>query len=109
MFYLGAYQGKSCYHSAMSKVDIEKLAELARIDVPEDKRAELEEDIEKILEYVEQIQDVAAELPDTPEASEHHNVLRDDINPHEPGKYSEEILKEVPERKGDYVKVKQIL
>ncbi len=37
------------------------------------------------------------------------NVMREDSNPHESGKYTETLLKAAPQREGQYVKVKKIL
>jgi Asp-tRNA(Asn)/Glu-tRNA(Gln) amidotransferase C subunit len=44
-----------------------------------------------------------------PEAGEHRNAFREDENPHETGKYTESIIKNAPEKEGNYVKVRKIL
>ncbi len=37
------------------------------------------------------------------------NVMREDTNPHESGKFSEAILKNAPSREENYLKVKKIM
>jgi aspartyl-tRNA(Asn)/glutamyl-tRNA(Gln) amidotransferase subunit C len=88
--------------------DIKKLAELSRIEVPEEELKELAGDIESILEYISQIQGVAsAEI--IPEAGEHRNIMREDGTPHESKKHTETLLKAAPKREEGYVKVKKII
>ena len=102
--------------------DIEKLAELARLEVPASEKETLRKEIDSILEYVGQIRE-ATNLNSTKvkpsssesegltlvEKSDARNVLREDANPHESGIYTEFLLMEVPHREGNYVKVKKIL
>ena len=82
----------------IKKEDIKKLAELARIEVNEKETKSLAKDIEAILEYVKQVRDVSVV-----------NVFREDANSHESGIYTDALLSAVPERDGQYVKVKKIL
>jgi len=102
----------------MDKKDIEHLAKLSRIEIPEEEKESLSKDLENILGHVGQIQSASASLGRDGEvtgektkktAGKLRNVMREDKNPHEPGIYTEKILKEAPEREGDYVKVKKIL
>ena len=88
--------------------EIEKLAELSRIEVPEDEKKALASDIEAILEYISQIKEVASVEP-SPEVGEHHNIMREDGKPHESGKYTKAILDGAPKKEGSYLKVKKIL
>jgi len=92
----------------MELSDVQKLAELARIDMTEEEKAEILHDMQEILGYVEQIAEVATEEKAV-EPGEHRNVMREDENPHESGAHTEEILKEVPEKQNGYIKVKSIL
>ena len=90
--------------------EIEKLANLARIKLSSSEKKGLGKDIESILEYVSGIQKVSSPVSDKkPDSSELINVMREDGQPHESGLYTEKILSEVPQREGDYVKVKKIL
>ena len=91
----------------LSIKDVEKLAELARIDIPEDEKESLRREVDAILGYVGDIQKVAGQV--VGEVPEHRNILREDANPHLPGEFSKELLEEAPRREGDYVRVKKIL
>lgn len=89
------------------KVDVKALAQLARLDVPEEELAKLEKEIPSILAFVETIQKTTA-------SSEHkgegpHNVMRPDENPHESGAYTESLLSAAPAREGDRIVVKQVI
>jgi len=88
--------------------EIEKLAELSRIEVPEGEKKDLARDIESILEYISQIQEVASVEPE-PEVGTHYNIMREDGTPHESKLHTETLLEAAPKREGDYVKVKKIL
>lgn len=92
----------------MELKDVKKLSELARIDISDGEAEELLKDMSSILGYVGEIKEAAGEGV-SPEAGELRNVMREDGNSHEPGKYSGEILAEVPKTEKEYVKVKQIL
>lgn len=91
----------------MTQVDVKALAKLARLDVADDELAKLEEEIPAILGFVEQIQKVSAEIGHpTPE---HHNVLRDDSNPHESGIHTRTLIDAAPGQKNDHIVVKQVI
>jgi len=109
--------------------DIEKLAELARLEVPQEEKETLRKDINSILQYVGQIQDIHEKVASiaSPTSSTQssapsmvslsvqenpsliHTVLREDANPHEANLYTEALLREVPKHERGYVKVKKIL
>lgn len=109
----------------IEKKDIEKLAALARITVPEGEIEKIREDIGAILDYVSQIND--ANLSAGPRAggvggagvdggaggggynSGVKNVLREDGVPHESGKFTEALLAQAPKTEKGYIKVKKIL
>ena len=75
-----------------------------------DKEAEsLSGEISSILEYVGQVKSVVGDQTDGIEMGPAANVLRDDINPTEPGTYSKALTAEFPDKEGDYLKVKKIL
>lgn len=92
----------------LEQKDIAKLAALARIDISSEEQKSLLAEIQSILKYVEQVQDVkAAEGPR--EAGAHRNVMRGDTNPHESGIHTDMLLAEAPGTENGYVKVKKIL
>ncbi len=92
----------------MNIQDVEKLAQLARIDMSEEEKIELLKDLQSILGYMDKIQAVTMDLGE-PTAGELKNVMREDANPHEAGVYTERILASAPEAENGYIKVKQIL
>ncbi len=88
--------------------DVKKLAALARIDIPDAELGRFTKEFDSILAYVGQLE--ALELPKGKEAKPVlRNVMREDGEPHESGKYTESLAKQFPERDGDYLAVKQII
>lgn len=88
--------------------DIEKLAKLARIELTDTEKEKFASELESILGYVSQIQEVATE--DKPaEVGGVFNVLREDSDPTESGTYTEKILAEAPDTQDGFVKVRKIL
>ena len=92
----------------IKKEDIEKLAELSRMEVSEKEVDKFSKDIEAILEYVDELKEIVAEEP-VREAGTLRNVMRADEKPHEKGLYTEALLNAAPDREKNYFKVKKIL
>jgi len=94
----------------MSKdIDIENLAQLARIDI-DNKRAEsLKDSIADILDYVESVEEVAVDNEGEPEVGPVHNVMRADENPHDPDKYRDQLRAEASQTDNDFIVVPPIL
>jgi aspartyl-tRNA(Asn)/glutamyl-tRNA(Gln) amidotransferase subunit C len=91
-------------------IDIENLANLARIDISDKQADELADSISDILEYVDSVEEVAGDdNGDGPHVGPVHNVLREDKNPHEPGAYRDQLLAEAPDTEGGNVVVPPIL
>jgi len=92
----------------IQKEDVLKLAQLARIETTEAEADELAGDLDHILEYVGQVNslDLSDEKEQTGPVL---NIMREDVDPHESGVYTEDLLAAAPEREGDYFKVKKIL
>lgn len=90
----------------MSSVDIRKLAALARLDVSDEEITKLTHEIPAILAFVETVQKVAGSAG-VPDATQ--NVMRDDTHAHEPGKYTDDLLKAAPQVKNGKVVVKQVI
>ncbi|HEY4511877.1 MAG TPA: Asp-tRNA(Asn)/Glu-tRNA(Gln) amidotransferase subunit GatC [Candidatus Paceibacterota bacterium] len=87
---------------------VEKLATLSRIALSPEEKASLRKDMEAILGYVGEIQKAGVK-EESPKAGIVRNVLREDVNPHESGAYTEDLLRAAPKREDGYVKVKKIL
>lgn len=107
----------------IERKDVEKLAALARITIPENEIEKVRTDIDAILAYVDQIKEAndlaAGNMGDNKNASVptglHNyasvikNVMREDGEPHESGKYTDALLKSAPKTADGYIEVKKIL
>ncbi len=86
--------------------DVENLAELARIELSEEEKKEILSDMESILEYVKQIEEV--EVDDIKTENDLTNVWREDKS--EQRDFSRElIISQFPDSKDGFLKVKKIL
>lgn len=92
----------------MTKEGIEQLARLARLRLSAEEAEHYAHDFDSILGYVDAVSEIAAEER-APIVGPVANVLRDDVETHEPGVFTEAVLSAAPERKGQYVQVKKIL
>jgi len=88
--------------------DVEHLAGLARIAIPDTEKEILRNDLEGILAYVSQIKEGEMSTEKS-EIGVLRNVMREDKNPHEGGLFTEDILAGAPSRQGNRVQVKKIL
>ena len=95
----------------MSKItadDVRKVAKLARLDLPEDTIATYTVQLERILDYVDQLQAVDTEgvLPTT-RAEEVVNATREDTVV--ATDVRQDLLDQAPQREGDFFRVPKIL
>jgi len=94
--------------SRITAEDVRKVAQLARLDLPEERIATYTGQLERILEYVAHLQQVDTEgVPPTTRAVEVVNVTREDRV--EPTPVREELLTQAPLRDGDFYRVPRIL
>ncbi|MDC0302938.1 Asp-tRNA(Asn)/Glu-tRNA(Gln) amidotransferase subunit GatC [bacterium] len=94
--------------SRISADDVRKVAQLARLNLPDDKIATYTEQLESILGYVSQLEQVdTTGVPETTRAVEVTNVTRNDGV--DPTPVREEILNQAPQREGDFFRVPKIL
>ena len=94
--------------SRISADDVRKVAELARLDLPEEKIATYTGQLERILDYVAHLQQVDTEgVPETTRAVEVPNVTRPDAVESTP--IREDLLQLGPQREGDFYRVPRIL
>ena len=95
----------------MSKItaeDVRKVAQLARLDLPEEKIVTYTGQLERILEYVAHLEAVDTEgVPPTTRAVEVVNVTRDDRI--DPTPVRDQLLDLAPQREGDFFRVPRIL
>ena len=95
----------------MSKItadDVRKVAKLARLDLPDDTIATYTGQLERILDYVDQLQAVDTEgvLPTT-RAVEVVNATREDTVVDTDVR--QDLLDQAPQREGDFLRVPKIL
>lgn len=94
--------------SRISADDVRKVAKLARLNLPDDKIATYTGQLESILGYVSQLEQVdTTGVPETTRAVEVTNVTRQDGV--DPTPVREEILNQAPQREGDFFRVPKIL
>lgn len=94
--------------SRITADDVRKVAELARLALPEEKIATYTGQLERILDYVAHLEAVdTTDVPPTTRAVEVVNVTRDDRV--EPTPVREQLLDQAPQREGDFFRVPKIL
>ena len=93
----------------MTIKDVEKLAMLARIELPDNEKQEFLDKLESILKYIGQIQEVSGLDTPVSDVGEIYNVMREDTNPRESGMYTEKILAQAPASQDGYFKTNSIL
>jgi aspartyl-tRNA(Asn)/glutamyl-tRNA(Gln) amidotransferase subunit C len=95
----------------MSKItadDVRKVAQLARLELPEDTISTYTGQLERILDYVDQLQAVDTDgVPPTTRAVEVINATREDRVV--ATEVREELLDQAPQREGDFFRVPKIL
>lgn len=90
----------------MNIEDVEKLAELAKIELSEEEKATVLKDMEGILEYVKVVEQV--EVPDVEQEYFLKNVWREDKI--KPSIFSDDlVIKQFPDAQDGFLKVKKIL
>ena len=98
----------------IDKKDIEKLASLSRMKLTEEEKDRFAKEIDAILAYVKQIQDVT-EGSDNEGSSEspthfpHRNALREDVANRDLNPDTDVLVGLSPDSQDGYVKVKKIL
>ena len=94
--------------SKISSSDVRKVAQLARLELPEDQIQTYTSQIEEILSYVDQLQEIDTKnVPPTTRAVEVINSMREDLV--EVKCSREDILNQAPNREGDFFRVPKIL
>lgn len=89
----------------LSHTDIEKLAKLSRIAITDEEKAQFGKEIESILGYVSEIQEVSKNI-EARSDFDVKNVVRDDVVVDTDPK---NLIESAPESQGDFITVKKIL
>ena len=88
--------------------DVRKVAQLARLELPDDQIETYTEQLEDILSYVDQLQEIDTQnVAPTTRAVEVVNAMRDDVVDINCSR--EDILNQAPLREGDFFRVPKIL
>lgn len=87
--------------------DVKKLAELARIDVPEERLGKFAAEFDQILSYVGQLNDLSVSKGDP--LLPYENIMRRDEDPTPPGTWTAKLTEQFPEKESNYLVVKQII
>ena len=92
----------------ISRDEVKKVAQLARLELNENQIQNHAEQLEKILDYIKQLEKINTEnIPCTTRAIEVVNVLRKDEK--KDYKNSEELLELAPSKESDFYKVPKII
>ena len=89
--------------------EVKKLASLARISIPEEQTEKFAKEFEGILAYVGALDTLSLQEDSTHTVGEIHTVFRRDGEPHETGMFTEKLVEAFPEKKDNYLLVKQII
>jgi aspartyl-tRNA(Asn)/glutamyl-tRNA(Gln) amidotransferase subunit C len=97
----------------ITKEEVEHVAKLARIEITEQEKEQFTNELSKVLEYVDKLQEVDTEnVKPTyhPAAPKGHDVLENSVREDTviPCNDREKILDRAPAREGDFVKVKSV-
>ena len=92
----------------ISPADVRKVAHLARLELPSDQIEIYTEQLQEILSYIDQLQEIDTQnVPPTTRAVEVVNAMREDLV--EVNCSREDILNQAPHREGDFFRVPKIL
>ena len=90
------------------KIDIDQVAELARLNLKPEERKKLAEDLEHILAYVDQLQELDTKnVPPTSHVLAMENVFRPDRT--KASDVRDEVLNHAPKREGKFFKVPKVI
>jgi aspartyl-tRNA(Asn)/glutamyl-tRNA(Gln) amidotransferase subunit C len=92
---------------SFTREELDNLSQLARITVTEEEKDKMLADMQAILGYISEINEVSGDVERI--KGEHYNVAREDSITHPSGSNTEAILAEAPEVEDGYVKVAQVL
>ena len=90
--------------------DVRKVAQLCRLEIPDDDIEKYSYQLEGILEYIAQLERIDTDnVPPTTRAVEVVNVFREDTVDSSSSDVRDEILDLAPQREGEFFRVPKIL
>lgn len=88
--------------------DVDKIAKLAKLKFSDDEKIKLQKDLNQILEYIDQLNELNLDNVEPLEnINETENILREDVT--EKWLTTEEALKNAPAKTGKFFKVPKVL
>ncbi len=93
----------------MNKEEVAHLATLARIKLSPEEEEALPAELNSIVAYVSAISDIAGDVGAAQTLSARHNIFRSDEVTNEPGAHTKDLIEEMPDTEGEYLKVRKIL
>lgn len=95
---------------AIEKEQVKHIAELARLELNEEKLEEFQEELSDILDYVDQLKELeVSDVEPTSHSIELENVVREDSAEDTDPERVEKLRKAFPDQQDGYDKVKSIL
>ena len=93
---------------ALTPDEVRHIAHLARLGLTDEDVAKFAPQLSEILDYFERLKAVdTTGVPPTAYPLDLHNITRDDVE--DPPADAEDILKNAPQREGDFFRVRAIL
>lgn len=94
---------------SVTKEEIKKLANLARVNIEDQELESFSKDISNILDYVQEINNANINLNKEGRVGSVFNVIREDIVLNKGDEYTNKLLKNAKSTQERYIKVKKIL
>jgi len=92
----------------ITRADVEKTAQLARLELGEVEKERMVAQLSRILDVIARIAEVdTSAIPPTAQVVALHNVTRPDVV--RPSLSPDEVLANAPDREGDFFKVRAVL
>jgi aspartyl-tRNA(Asn)/glutamyl-tRNA(Gln) amidotransferase subunit C len=92
----------------ITRADVEKTAQLARLELGEDEKERMVAQLSRILDVIARIAEVdTSAIPPTAQVVALRNVTRPDVV--RPSLSPDEVLANAPDREGDFFKVRAVL
>lgn len=92
---------------SFTEEDLDNLSTLARISVTKEEKSKMLVDMQAILGYISEINEVEGAIKKEEEYP--NNVIREDVITHDSGMYTQAILNNAPATKNNYIEVEQVL
>ena len=93
--------------SAINTAEVEKLAALCRIDLSDQEKEKIKNDLTSILDYVKNMAEASQDNSNLPEYG--RNTMRQDMERHSSAQNTEILLSLAPKKENQLIKVKQII